>query len=586
MQHSIVNLNEIRKSPFGNRIDAEFYLPDYIRLDAAINKTGFEPLSQITSKIDVGFVGPMAQEYTEDGVWLLQTQNVQEFFLSEASQTRINTEFHHYLDKSKVRKGDILIARRGSFGKASIYLEDEEINSADIIIIRCIEKRVNPFYLVAFLNCTFGTNQLLRYASGGVQGHVNLTILENLKICNLDADFQKRIESICKQSYLAKQQGEQLYSQAQTLLLSELGLTDWDPRHNLTFVKNYADIQRAGRIDAEYFQPKYDDIVDAIERYPDGWDTLGRLVSIRKCVEVGSRNYEEEGVPFVRVSNFTPFEITEEKYISEDLYAEIKQHQPKQGEILFSNDGTPGIAHYLREQPKKMIPSGGILRLGMKTDRVAGEYLTLVLNSTLTQEQANRDGGGSVILHWRPDQTKDVAIPIFSDDKQAQIQSQVSESFSLRKQSKHLLECAKRTVEIAIEQDEQAAIEWLRSEAQLQEDSHVYNGEKLPAILVPADISNADTFPESWKDLVIPVVDALVALDGKAPRKQLITQLIGKLRLPPYTDDNYWEGLARAHRAPKRKRRDLFEERLNSALQFWRKKGRIKSQGRNWHLQS
>ena len=165
----------------------------------------------------------MAQEYTEDGVWLLQTQNVQEFFLSEASQTRINTEFHHYLDKSKVRKGDILIARRGSFGKASIYLEDEEINSADIIIIRCIEKRVNPFYLVAFLNCTFGTNQLLRYASGGVQGHVNLTILENLKICNLDADFQKRIESICKQSYLAKQQGEQLYSQAQTLLLSELG---------------------------------------------------------------------------------------------------------------------------------------------------------------------------------------------------------------------------------------------------------------------------------------------------------------------------------------------------------------------------
>ena len=206
MQHSIVNLNEIRKSPFGNRIDAEFYLPDYIRLDAAINKIGFEPLSQITSKIDVGFVGPMAQEYTEDGVWLLQTQNVQEFFLSEASQTRINTEFHHYLDISKVRKGDILIARSGSFGKASIYLEDEEINSADIIIIRSIETRVNPFYLVAFLNCTFGTNQLLRYASGGVQGHVNLTILENLKVCSLNTDFQERIESICKRSYLTKQQ--------------------------------------------------------------------------------------------------------------------------------------------------------------------------------------------------------------------------------------------------------------------------------------------------------------------------------------------------------------------------------------------
>ena len=37
----------------------------------------------------------------------------------------------------------------------------------------------------------------------------------------------------------------------------------------------------------------------------------------------------------------------------------------------------------------------------------------------------------------------------------------VIESFDLRKKSKHLLECAKRAVEIAIEQDEQKAIDWL-----------------------------------------------------------------------------------------------------------------------------
>ena len=37
------------------------------------------------------------------------------------------------------------------------------------------------------------------------------------------------------------------------------------------------------------------------------------------------------------------------------------------------------------------------------------------------------------------------------------------ESFNGRKRAKNLLECAKRAVEIAIEQDEQAAIEWLES---------------------------------------------------------------------------------------------------------------------------
>lgn len=464
MQYSIVKLNEIQNSAFGNRMDAEFYLPQFREVDVAINKVGFKPLSQITSKIDVGYVGPMAKEYTRDGVWLLQTQNVQEFFLSEASQTKINAEFHNYLDKSKVRKGDILIARSGSFGTASIYLEDEEINSADITIIRCLEERMNPFYLVAFLNCKYGVNQLLRYASGGVQGHVNLTILENLKVCSLNSDVQERIESICMRSYLAIQQSEQLYLQAQTLLLSELGLASWHPQHRLTFVRNYSDTRQAERIDAEYFQPKYDDIISAIRGYPGGWDRLGNLISMRKCVEVGSSEYQEEGVPFVRVSNLNPFEISEEKYISEDLYAEVKQHQPEQGEILFSKDGTPGIAHYLRGRPPKLIPSGGILRLKGETDRVNNEYLAFVLNSMLTQEQVKRDVGGSVILHWRPDQVNQTAIPILSEGKQSLIQQRVTESINLRRQSKHLLECAKRAVEIAIEQDEQIAIDWLKSE--------------------------------------------------------------------------------------------------------------------------
>ena len=152
-----------------------------------------------------------------------------------------------------------------------------------------------------------------------------------------------------------------------------------------------------------------------------------------------------------------------EKYISEELYAEITEHQPKQGEILFSKDATPGIAYYLREVPEKMIPAGGILRLKTKTDKTGNEYLTLVLNSILTQEQVNRDVGGSVILHWRPDQVRGTVIPILEKEKQAEIEQKVIESFNGRTRAKDLLEHAKRAVKIAIEQDEQTAIDWLES---------------------------------------------------------------------------------------------------------------------------
>ncbi|HOI97983.1 MAG TPA: hypothetical protein PLA19_05800, partial [Candidatus Pacearchaeota archaeon] len=92
------------------------------------------------------------------------------------------------------------------------------------------------------------------------------------------------------------------------------------------------------------------------------------------------------------------------------------------------------------------------------------EYLTLVLNSAIVQKQIERDSGGSVINHWRPDQVKATLIPILGDEKQKEIKQLIAESFKCRKLSKALLEIAKRGVEIAIETDEVAAQTWIAAE--------------------------------------------------------------------------------------------------------------------------
>ena len=55
-------------------------------------------------------------------------------------------------------------------------------------------------------------------------------------------------------------------------------------------------------------------------------------------------------------------------------------------------------------------------------------------------------------------------LPIFSDNRvHITFLQKVFESFNGRERAKDLLEYAKRTVEIAIEQDEQTAIDWLKS---------------------------------------------------------------------------------------------------------------------------
>ena len=65
------------------------------------------------------------------------------------------------------------------------------------------------------------------------------------------------------------------------------------------------------------------------------------------------------------------------------------------------------------------------------------------------------------------DDILDFSIPILPKEKQTEIEQKIIESFNLRKRAKDLLEHAKRAVEIAIEQDEQTAIDWLQSASQL-----------------------------------------------------------------------------------------------------------------------
>ena len=59
------------------------------------------------------------------------------------------------------------------------------------------------------------------------------------------------------------------------------------------------------------------------------------------------------------------------------------------------------------------ITSGAILHLIVRdTKQVLPDYLTLVLNSKLIRMQAERDAGGSIILHWRISEIENVIVPV------------------------------------------------------------------------------------------------------------------------------------------------------------------------------
>ena len=220
----------------------------------------------------------------------------------------------------------------------------------------------------------------------------------------------------------------------------------------------------SGRLDAEYYQPKYDKLFDVLKNIPT--ETLGGkngIVTIKKSIEPGSNAYCENGIPFVRVSDVTKFGISDPSVrLPSDIVPNISSLYPHKNTILFSKDGSVGIA-YKVEEDAEIITSGALLHLTVKNPQeVLPDYLTLILNSPIVQLQAERDSSGAIIQHWKPSEIEKVVIPMLDIEVQTSISEKVQESFVLRHQSKKLFEYAKRAVEIAIEQDEETAMKWLK----------------------------------------------------------------------------------------------------------------------------
>ncbi|MBI5748968.1 MAG: restriction endonuclease subunit S [Nitrospinae bacterium] len=292
--------------------------------------------------------------------------------------------------------------------------------------------------------------QSIREATGNVQQHLFIDKVINFKIPQLpNIEY---IGGIYKKAEIKFIESNNLYSQAETLLLEELGIKDIDLSHEPCYEINSADTISANRIDAEYYQPKYERMIEAIKKHPH--KSIGDMFRLTKGIEPGSSAYCEEGKPFIRVSNLNKFEINDDnqQYLPEKTYLELKaNYQPLKGEILLTKDATPRIAYHLKEQIDGII-SSGVLRLQALSD-IKREYICLVINSIVGQSQIERDSGGSVINHWKPNQVQRTLIPILPDKIQEKIENLCLESHSSRRQAKELLEKAKRKVEEMIEKE-------------------------------------------------------------------------------------------------------------------------------------
>lgn len=398
------------------------------------------------------------------GFPILRLNEFDSFFIGEPQKytDKIDKETFSNL---KLKKNDVLICRTNGnpkyVGRASIVPEDYDYGFASYLFrVRPDSKIINSATLVAYLNSKYGREEIEKYSLVSNQANFSPAKFRKIKLPQFSSILQEKIEDIIFDSYNHLKLSKKKYKDAEEILLD---LFDFDNflrnilKKQLS-VKSLKDTMIFNRIDAEYFQPKYDDLINKIKEKDSA--LLIDIVDIQKSVEPGSASYKAEGIPFVRVSDISKFGIDEPKiHLSPELFS--KTISPQKDTILFSKDGTCGIAYKFIDS-NRIITSSALLHLSKKEDvNIDLDYLTLVLNSPIIQMQAERDAGGSIIKHWSVPQIEQVEIPIVEEYIQQDIGDKIRSSFLLRRISEKLIKTAQKAVEIAIEEGEDDALAFI-----------------------------------------------------------------------------------------------------------------------------
>ena len=470
LEVSEVNFKGLKSETEYLRFDSEFQLAKYKDVLKRIEEKPFVLFGQLIELLTDGKHGGVTE--TDSGVIFLRTTNIKPNKIDLSDLRFISDDESSETKRAEVEIGDLLLTTIGTVGDCVVV--DKELGRATINqnLVRIVlkDKRTSSL-MCAFFNSKYGKLQTLRWAAGNVYQMINYPNLRLLRVPNFSINFTVQIVNTYDSARELDFRGKSSYTQAETLLLDALGMADFTPSSEAVNIKSFKDsFAASGRLDAEYYQPKYEEVVAHIKA--QAYQHLIDLVDIQKSVEPGSDVYCEDGeagLPFLRVADYSKQGLTppqkqlKSSYVSEN-WDKLNALKPRKNTILFSKDGSVGEAYCLTED-LEAVTSGAVLHLSVKNaDVLLPEYLTLALNSKLVKMQSERDAGGSIILHWRVSEIENVVVPLVDMTIQRQIADLVQQSFALKEQSTHLLDVAKRAVEIAIEQDEAAAMVFVACE--------------------------------------------------------------------------------------------------------------------------
>jgi type I restriction enzyme S subunit len=437
------------------RLESEFYTAISFRLKNYF--IGFE----IIDFVQYG----TSEELNEnlEGYPILRLNEFDSSFIAKPSK------YCKLIDKSnyealKLKKDDVLICRTNGnpklVGKSALVPQNYEYAYASYLFkIRPKRNLINSATLVVYLNSKYGRMEIEKFSMASNQVNFSPAKFREIRIPNFGSYLNKKIEHIVYNATSLLSKSKDLYQLAETLLLETLGLQDFQPSSDPINVKGFKEsFLSSGRLDAEYYQRKYEDYLMLVKSYRKGFGLLSETCTL--C----DKNYNPEDnneYKYIELSDIGKSGDISGCTIAKgiELPSRARRLVKTNDVIISSIEGSLESCALVSEEYNNALCSTGFYVIN--SGQINSETLLVLFKSEPMQKILKQNCSGTILTAINKTEFLNIPVPLIDPEIQNQIKEKISESFRLKKQSEHLLKTAKRAVEIAIEEGEEVGLEYI-----------------------------------------------------------------------------------------------------------------------------